>query len=254
MIATSPPDHYFTRCSTYRRLTKLASTTSRAKYPPKSSLSTCLSLARERHSSTYQPLWTTSASFTLIDLPSRSTHSGVCHSDLGIMTDRWEVLPLSTQSGQVGRVVKFCPGANFGAMELGDRVGIKWINGICGSCRPCLGGRDGLCFCQRISGYYTPGSFRQSLTPIPKDLPSDLAAPMLCAGVAAYSALKKSGAKSGDWIVLLGAGGGVSNTPSTRDRTWFYLSWLAKFRVAGPHRLPDRLAGHGHACHRRRLS
>lgn len=143
------------------------------------------------------------------------------------MTDSWAALPLPTQSGQVGghegvgRVVKFGPGVESGTIELGDRVGVKWVNGICGSCPACLGGHDGLCFDQRISGYYTPGTFQQYvvgpasyMTPIPKNLPSDLAAPMLCAGVTAYSALRKSGAKSGDWVVLLGAGGGVSTITS----------------------------------------
>ena len=73
---------------------------------------------------------------------------------------------------------------------------------------------------QRLQ-YYTPGTFQQYvvgpasyMTPIPKNLPSDLAAPMLCAGVTAYSALRKSGAKSGDWVVMLGAGGGVSTITS----------------------------------------
>jgi propanol-preferring alcohol dehydrogenase len=49
------------------------------------------------------------------------------------------------------------------------------------------------------------------VTKIPESLDSADAAPMLCAGVTVYSALRKSGAKSGDWIALLGAGGGVSS-------------------------------------------
>lgn len=60
----------------------------------------------------------------------------------------------------------------------------------------------------------SPGTFQQYVlgpasyvTPIPESLPSDAAAPMLCAGVTVYSALKKSGAQAGDWIAILGAGG-----------------------------------------------
>lgn len=49
------------------------------------------------------------------------------------------------------------------------------------------------------------------VTPIPEGLPSDAAAPMLCAGVTVYSALKKSGAQAGEWVVLLGAGGGLGH-------------------------------------------
>ncbi|KAL1581751.1 hypothetical protein WHR41_09455 [Cladosporium halotolerans] len=149
------------------------------------------------------------------------THSGVCHSDLSVMMNSWPALPRPTQQNQVGGhegvglVVKFGPGEVPSFIKLGDRVGIKWVNWICGSCFACLDGHDGFCSSQKISGYYTPGTFQQYvvapanyLTPIPKDLPSDLAAPMLCAGVTAYSALKKSGARSGDWVVMMGAGGG----------------------------------------------
>jgi len=152
------------------------------------------------------------------------THSGVCHSDLGIMTNSWKQLPHPTQPGQVGghegvgKIVKMGAGTETSAVEVGDRVGIKWLSGICGSCPACLSGHDGQCFNQKISGYYTPGTFQQYavgpanyVTPIPESLESADAAPMLCAGVTVYSALRKSGAKSGDWIALLGAGGGLGH-------------------------------------------
>ncbi|KAK1090707.1 hypothetical protein LTR48_007772 [Friedmanniomyces endolithicus] len=152
------------------------------------------------------------------------THSGVCHSDLGVMTNRWAGLPAPTQAGQVGghegvgKIVKMGPGTETSSVKLGDRVGIKWISAICGSCPACLSGHDGVCFNQKVSGYYTPGTFQQYVlgpanyvTPVPESLPSDAAAPMLCAGVTVYSALRKSSAKSGDWVVLLGAGGGLGH-------------------------------------------
>lgn len=82
----------------------------------------------------------------------------------------------------------------------------------------CLEGHDGVCFNGKISGYYTPGTFQQYVlapasyvTPIPEGLSSAEAAPMLCAGVTVYSALRKSGAKSGQWVALLGAGGGLGH-------------------------------------------
>ncbi|KAM0722820.1 hypothetical protein Q7P37_002262 [Cladosporium fusiforme] len=152
------------------------------------------------------------------------THSGVCHSDLGIMTNSWKQLPHPTQPGQVGghegvgKIVKMGPGTESSAVQLGDRVGVKWLSGICGSCPACLSGIDGSCFDQKISGYYTPGTFQQYVvgpanyvTPIPEGLDSAETAPMLCAGVTVYTALRKSGAKAGDWIVLLGAGGGLGH-------------------------------------------
>ncbi|KAI5370094.1 Putative GroES-like superfamily, alcohol dehydrogenase-like, NAD(P)-binding domain superfamily [Septoria linicola] len=152
------------------------------------------------------------------------THSGVCHSDLGVMTNRWAGLPAPTQPGQVGghegvgKVVKLGPGTENSTVKVGDRVGIKWISAICDSCPACHAGHDGVCFNQKVSGYYTPGTFQQYVlgpasyvTPIPDSLPSDAAAPMLCAGVTVYSALRKSGAQAGDWIAILGAGGGLGH-------------------------------------------
>jgi len=152
------------------------------------------------------------------------THSGVCHSDLGVMTKTWAGLKHPTQPGQVGghegvgRVVKLGPGAELSGIKLHDRVGVKWLSAICGACAACLAGHDGVCFSQKVSGYYTPGTFQQYVlgpanyvTPIPEALASDLAAPLLCAGVTVYSALRKSGALGGEWVVLLGAGGGLGH-------------------------------------------
>lgn len=83
---------------------------------------------------------------------------------------------------------------------------------------PCRGGSDGLCFKQKVSGYYTPGTFQQYalgpanyVTPIPDGLGSDEAAPLLCAGVTVYAALKRSNAKPGQWVVISGAGGGLGH-------------------------------------------
>ncbi|RJE27332.1 alcohol dehydrogenase [Aspergillus sclerotialis] len=160
----------------------------------------------------------------IVDLKYHWTHSGVCHSDFGIMQNSWKMLPFPTQPGQVGghegvgKIVKLGPGAESSGLKIGDRVGIKWISSACGNCPPCQAGSDGLCFNQRISGYYTPGTFQQYtlgpanyVTPIPDGLASDEAAPLLCAGVTVYSALKRSNARPGQWVVISGAGGGLGH-------------------------------------------
>ncbi|KAJ5717432.1 hypothetical protein N7488_003078 [Penicillium malachiteum] len=152
------------------------------------------------------------------------THSGVCHSDLGIMTNTWSTLPYPTQPGQVGghegvgKIVKLGSGTEGSGLQVGDRVGIKWVSSACGNCLPCQAGSDGLCFKQKVSGYYTPGTFQQYalgpanyVTKIPGGLDSAEAAPMLCAGVTVYSALKRSNAKPGQWVVISGAGGGLGH-------------------------------------------
>ncbi|KAI9761637.1 MAG: hypothetical protein M4579_000871 [Chaenotheca gracillima] len=152
------------------------------------------------------------------------THSGVCHSDLGVMTNTWKNLPFPTQPGQVGghegvgKVVKLGPGSELSNIKVGDRVGVKWIASVCFNCAACLEGIDGVCLNQKVSGYYTPGTFQQYVlgpanyvTPIPDSLSSADAAPMLCAGVTTYSALRRSQAKSGQFVVISGAGGGLGH-------------------------------------------
>lgn len=79
---------------------------------------------------------------------------------------------------------------------------------------PCLAGADGLCENSQVSGYTRPGTFQEYVlaparyvTLIPDGLASEVAAPLLCGGVTVYSALKKSRAQPGDWVVIAGAGG-----------------------------------------------
>ncbi|KAF2460333.1 chaperonin 10-like protein [Lineolata rhizophorae] len=152
------------------------------------------------------------------------THSGVCHSDFGIMTSKWLHLPFPTKPGQVGghegvgKIVKMGPGTENSGVKVGQRVGVKWVADVCSSCPPCLSGYDGQCFAGKVSGYYTPGTFQQYVlgpahyvTPIPDGVDSIQAAPMLCAGVTTYAALRKSNAQSGQWVVMLGAGGGLGH-------------------------------------------
>jgi propanol-preferring alcohol dehydrogenase len=80
------------------------------------------------------------------------THSGVCHSDMGVMLNAWSMLPFPTQAGQVGghegvgRIVKMGPATDGAAVKVGDRVGIKWMSGICEACEPCRAGMDANCF------------------------------------------------------------------------------------------------------------
>lgn len=152
------------------------------------------------------------------------THSGVCHSDMGVMMNSWRGLPFPTPAGQVGghegvgKVVKLGAGAESQGIKLGDRVGIKWLAGICYNCPACLEGVDASCSSGKVSGYYTPGTFQQYVlspanyvTPIPDGLDSADAAPMLCAGVTVYSALRKSGVQPGQTVAIVGAGGGLGH-------------------------------------------
>ncbi|QKX54972.1 uncharacterized protein TRUGW13939_02062 [Talaromyces rugulosus] len=156
-------------------------------------------------------------------IPPFWTHSGVCHSDLDIMTNSWHGLPPTPEEQiggheGVGHIVRLGPGAETSGLGIGDRVGVKWVASACGNCEPCYAGLDNMCFNQKVSGYYTPGTFQQYLlrpaayvTRIPDEVESVQAAPLLCAGLTVYSALKRSTAIPGQWVVISGAGGGLGH-------------------------------------------
>ncbi|KAJ9640853.1 hypothetical protein H2204_003142 [Knufia peltigerae] len=154
----------------------------------------------------------------------RLTHSGVCASDMAVMTMGWKHLVRPTPKGQVGGhegvgvVVALGSDADSPGLEVGQRVGIKWLASVCGNCEACLSGADSCCTAKKISGYHVPGTFQQYalapaqyVTPIPDGLASEQAAPLLCGGLTVYSALRKSGAHPGDWVVVPGAGGGLGH-------------------------------------------
>lgn len=77
---------------------------------------------------------------------------------MGVMLNAWKILPFPTQAGQVGghegvgKIVKMGPGTENSAVKIGDRVGIKWMAGICEACEPCRAGMDANCF-SGVSAY-----------------------------------------------------------------------------------------------------
>jgi len=101
---------------------------------------------------------------------------------------------------------------------VGDRVGIKWLADSCLDCENCRNGREQNCADAKLSGFTVDGTFSEyvvsyvhHVTPIPQGIKSQEAASILCAGVTVYRAIKYSGSKIGDWIVLPGAGGGLGH-------------------------------------------
>jgi propanol-preferring alcohol dehydrogenase len=148
------------------------------------------------------------------------THSGVCHSDLSLITNSLSQTPAEGQIGGhegVGIVVKL--GLGVVAHQLGDRVGVKFIASACLTCEACLYGEESRCPKRKLSGFRNDeGTFQQYLasdaqyvTPIPEGVDSAKAAPLLCAGVTVYVALQKAGLKPGQWVALSGAGGGLGS-------------------------------------------
>jgi len=130
-----------------------------------------------------------------------SVHAcGVCRTDLHIVDgDLTEPkLPLVLGHQIVGTVVG--AGEGTGRFATGDRVRIPWLGWTCGECRYCAGGRENLCDRARFTGYDLDGGYaglavadERFCFPIPEDYPDEQAAPLLCAGLIGYRALRLVG-------------------------------------------------------------
>jgi propanol-preferring alcohol dehydrogenase len=146
-------------------------------------------------------------------------YSGVCHTDLHALKGDW---PLPSKmpfvGGHEGAGVVVAKGDLVHEWEIGDHAGIKWLNGSCLACEFCKNADEAVCPDALLSGYTVDGTFQQyaigkaaHTTKIPKHVPLDAVAPVLCAGVTVYKGLKESGARPGQTVAIVGAGGGLGS-------------------------------------------
>ncbi|KAI0127870.1 dehydrogenase-like protein [Xylariales sp. AK1849] len=146
-------------------------------------------------------------------------YSGVCHTDLHAMMGDW---PLPTKlplvGGHEGAGVVVARGDLVKDVEIGDYAGIKWINGSCMDCYYCRQADEPLCPEPLLSGYTVDGSFQQyaiakavQIARIPKECDLEAISPILCAGLTVYKALKESGVRPGQFVTIVGAGGGLGS-------------------------------------------
>ncbi|EST05407.2 Alcohol dehydrogenase GroES-like protein [Kalmanozyma brasiliensis GHG001] len=150
----------------------------------------------------------------------RILFTGVCHSDLHALQGDWPAptkLPLIGGHEGAGVVVAVGPGSE-DYVQVGDRVGIKWIADACLNCEYCRLSHEINCPQYKPSGYAVDGTFQQYvrhtaryLTKIPDDVALDQAASILCAGVTIYRALKEAHLQPGNWVVIPGSGGGLGH-------------------------------------------
>ena len=143
---------------------------------------------------------------------------GVCHSDLHVADGDWTQLagivkkPLILGHEIAGRVLE--KGGEVRDLRIGDRVGVPWVQWTCGRCEFCREGNENLCVKQRITGVTVDGGYAEFVKApashalkIPDGLSSVEAAPLFCAGVTVYRALKKPTISAGQRLAVFGVGG-----------------------------------------------
>ena len=143
---------------------------------------------------------------------------GVCHSDLHVADGDWSQLapivkrPLILGHEIAGRVIE--KGEDVRDLQIGDRVGVPWVYWTCGECEFCLEGNENLCPRQKITGVTTDGGYAELVKApashtlkIPDGLSSVEAAPLFCAGVTVFRALKRARVTPGQRLAVFGVGG-----------------------------------------------
>ncbi|HXH85845.1 MAG TPA: alcohol dehydrogenase catalytic domain-containing protein, partial [Nitrospira sp.] len=143
----------------------------------------------------------------------RLTVCGICRTDLHVIEGELErpKLPLIPGHQAVGIVQQI--GSGVRERTVGERVGIAWLQGTCGQCDFCLSGRENLCLAARFTGYQVDGGYAEYAVvparfayPIPSIFADEEAAPLLCAGIIGYRALRLSGIQPGQRLGLYGFG------------------------------------------------
>lgn len=139
---------------------------------------------------------------------------GICHSDALVKEGLWPGLQYPRVPGHeiAGRVDKIGPDVTL--WKTGQRVGVGWHGGHCFECEPCRRGDFVLCQREKITAIHFDGGYQEymvapaeAVAAMPDELPSDEAAPLLCAGITVYNSLRNSGARGGDLVAVQGIGG-----------------------------------------------
>jgi len=167
---------------------------------------------------------------------------GVCHSDLHMVQGDWPDVAAKMQFPAilghevVGRVVK--TGRDAKGFAAGERVGVGWLHWTCGECEPCRDGAENICLKRLVTGIAAPGGFAELIRikashalHIPEALVPEEAAPLFCAGLTVFHALRNAG--------VLGA---ASSAPTSHTSRGIGPMRVAVFGIGGLGHLAIQLA------------
>ena len=139
---------------------------------------------------------------------------GVCGTDHAFVNGgfpnlAWPITPGHEIAGTIADL-----GSGVDGFNVGDRVAVGWFGGNCNHCEPCRRGQFMQCRNGQVPTWHYPGGYAESVTVpttalarIPDELSFADAAPMGCAGVTTYNGLRRSGARAGDRVAIVGVGG-----------------------------------------------
>ncbi|HEY0257077.1 MAG TPA: alcohol dehydrogenase [Candidatus Methylacidiphilales bacterium] len=139
---------------------------------------------------------------------------GICHSDQIFKEGHWPGMKFPCVPGHevAGRVEKVGSGVNL--FKPGQRVGVGWNGGYCTHCEPCREGEFPFCTTGATTAANFDGGYGEymvapetAVAAMPEGIDSVEAAPLLCAGITTYNALRNAGARSGDLVAVQGIGG-----------------------------------------------
>jgi propanol-preferring alcohol dehydrogenase len=138
---------------------------------------------------------------------------GICRTDLHVVEGELPVHKNPVVPGHqvVGEITRLGPHTS--RFQAGDRIGVAWLWAACGACFYCLRGDENLCELPQFTGYDVDGGYAEYIVapeaftyPLPTDLPSHQAAPLLCAGIIGYRALCRCDIPKGGRLGLYGFG------------------------------------------------
>jgi D-arabinose 1-dehydrogenase-like Zn-dependent alcohol dehydrogenase len=139
---------------------------------------------------------------------------GICHSDSFVKEGGFPGLQYPRVPGHEVAGVIDAVGPGVAGWEPGQRVGVGWNGGYCGYCDPCRRGEFFACVRTQVTGISFDGGYAEYLIApasavalMPTELPPVEAAPLMCAGLTTFNALRNSGARPGDVVAVLGLGG-----------------------------------------------
>ncbi len=164
------------------------------------------------------------ASFELVDLPVpdpdrsevriRVKACGICHSDAFVKEGTFPGIDYPRVPGHEVAGVVDAVGENVTQWSAGDRIGVGWHGGHCFTCAPCRSGDFVNCENAKVTGIHFNGGYAEYMTApaeavakMPADLSAEEAAPLLCAGITTFNALRNQDLQPGDLVAVQGIGG-----------------------------------------------